>query len=221
MGSSGTSNAIMLSGDTHSPCHKMMIIWSTIGSMPGHYNTMHISLLSKLFWSGGSQTGVLVPPKREKVVFDGFPNFQSPIFGAKYFPCVRFDDKLPFSKKKVDPQHRIMMLSGISPLFFQRGNLSGKNRIIYISCFPSRFHLLKKSERINLQKKWITHADDMCISWFIRLDILNNNKRIGIYPRNVFLLWKNYSTIFCDLGLMSFRLFWLNWSLWPLPPLQI
>ena len=100
MGSSGTSNAIMLSGDTHSPCHKMMIIWSTIGSMPSHYNTMHLSLLSKLFWSGGSQTGVLVPPKREKVVFDGFHNFQSPIFGAKYFPCVRFDDKLPFSKKK-------------------------------------------------------------------------------------------------------------------------
>ena len=57
MGSSGTSNAIMLSDDTHSPCHKMMIIWSTIGSMPSHYNTMHLSLLSKLFWSGGSCIG--------------------------------------------------------------------------------------------------------------------------------------------------------------------
>ena len=61
MGSSGTSNAIMLSGDTHSPCHKMMIIWSTIGSMPSHYNTMHLSLSSKHFWSGGAKTGVLVP----------------------------------------------------------------------------------------------------------------------------------------------------------------
>ena len=50
MGSSGTSNVIMLSGDTHSPCHKMIIIWLTIGSMPSHYNTMYISLLSKLFW---------------------------------------------------------------------------------------------------------------------------------------------------------------------------
>ena len=50
MGSSGTSNVIMLSGDTHSPCHKMIIIWLTIGSMPSHYNTMHIYLLSKLFW---------------------------------------------------------------------------------------------------------------------------------------------------------------------------